>query len=419
MSFAATWRSWRLKVHDTLEVGGEAQPMGRVVNVFLVILIVANGVAFAAETVNSVYARWGPELEAFNTFSVMVFTIEYVLRLWSAVDIPLLRRLPHWQARLKFALRPMMIIDLLAFLPWYIYQIIPLDLRALRILRLFRLFRLLKLLRYSPALQTLQRTLVNESRALFGAILVMMILLLITASIVYFLEREAQPDKFDSIPAAAWWALATLTTIGYGDIVPITPLGKVFGGVVMLIGLGMFAVPIAILSAGFSQEAARHEFVVTWSMVARMPLFSSLGVEEVAEVTKLLYTRLFQPGATIVSAGDPGGAMFLIGSGEATVRLGGGRRITLREGDFFGEMALLERRRHKHDVIADTLCRVYVLDSEGLARLSRGHPEIRQHIEAVAKKRARENERLARRGVTSAPRSRSNRPKKLGETEAQ
>ena len=190
----------------------------------------------------------------------------------------------------------------------------PFDLRALRVLRLFRLFRLLKLLRYSPALLTLKRVVAREYRALLGALLLMMMLMLFSAAIIYFLEREAQPDKFGSIPAAAWWALATLTTIGYGDIVPITPWGKVFGGIVMLFGLGMFALPIAILATGFSQESARHEFVVTWSMVARVPLFSTLDAAEVAEVTKLLYTRLFQPGATIVHAGDPGGAMYFIGS---------------------------------------------------------------------------------------------------------
>jgi voltage-gated potassium channel len=415
MGFAATWRSWRVKVHDVLEVGGEAHPMGRVVNVFLVILIVANGLAFAAETINSLYARYGREFEAFNTFSVLVFTIEYALRVWSSVEIPLLKRLPHWRARLRFALRPMMIIDLLAFLPWYLSPLFPLDLRALRLLRLFRL---LKLLRYSPALQTLQRVLASEYRALLGALLVMMVLLLFAASIIYFVERDAQPDKFGSIPAAAWWALATLTTIGYGDIVPVTPLGKLFGSVVMLIGLGMFALPIAILSAGFSQESARHEFVVTWSMVARVPLFASLDANEVAEVTKLLYTRLFQPGATIVSAGDPGGAMYMIGSGEATVCVVPGHPIKLREGDFFGEMALLERRRHKHDVVADTLCRVYVLDSEGLARLSRKHPEIGKHIKTVADERAREN-RKAEQGRDPAPRSRQAAASKRGKTEAQ
>ncbi len=184
----------------------------------------------------------------------------------------------------------------------------------------------------------------------------------------------------------------------------------------MLFGLGMFALPIAILSAGFSQELARHEFVVTWSMVARVPLFNTLDAAEVAEVTKLLYTRLFQPGATIVPAGDPGGAMYFIGSGEATVCVVPGHPIKLKEGDFFGEMALLEHRRHKHAVVADTLCRVYVLDSEGLARLSRRHPEISAHIKDVAEQRERENRAVRLR--PSGPRARASARKKVGGSEA-
>jgi voltage-gated potassium channel len=287
---------------------------------------------------------------------VIVFTVEYLLRLWSSVEIPLLQRLPPWRARLKFATRPMMIIDMLAILPWYIHQILPFDFRALRLLRLFRL---LKLIRYSPALQTLKRVVAHEWRALLGALLLMMMLLVFASTIICFLERSAQPEHFGSIPASAWWALETLTTVGYGDVTPVTALGKMFGGIVMLFGLRMFALPVAITATGFNQEAARHEFVVTWSMVARVPLFSTLDAAEVAELTKLLYTRAFQPGAMIVSTGEPGGAMYLIGSGEATVCLVPGHPIKLKEGDFFGEMALLEHRRHKHDVVADTLCRVW------------------------------------------------------------
>ena len=190
--------------------------------------------------------------------------------------------------------------------------------------------------------------------------------------------------------------MATLTTVGYGDIVPITPLGRLFGGLVMLIGLGMFALPIAIISAGFSQESARNEFVVTWSMVARVPLFSTLDAAEVAEVSKLLYSRLVPAGGVIVSAGDAGRAMYFIASGDASVQLAAGRRAQLHKGDFFGEMALLERRPHTHDVVADTPCRIYVLDGEAVARLSLRHPEIVEHIKQVAMERRRENEEMER-----------------------
>ena len=384
MTAKTAWRGWRREVNDLLEVGGDAHPAGRLVNAFIIVLIILNAIAFAADTVPALAERYAVEFEVFNVFSVIVFTIEYVLRVWSSVEIPMLSRLPRWQARLRFATRPMMIIDLLAFFPWYLHWMYPMD---LRVLRLFRLFRLLKLVRYSPALQTLGRVIADEYRALLGALLVILVLLLFSATAMYYLEREAQPDKFGSIPDAAWWALATLTTVGYGDVVPVTPWGKLLGGVVMLLGVGMIALPVAIIATGFSQESGRHQFVVTWSMVARVPLFASMDHSEVAEITKLLYTRTYLPGVPMVRTHDAGDAMFIIASGEALVDTGKGHHVTLKEGDFFGEMALLERRRHKHDVVAKTNCRVYVLDSQSLARLGRRHPEIMNRIRKVAEAR--------------------------------
>ncbi len=315
----------------------------------------------------------------------MVFSVEYVLRIWSAVEIPMLSRMPPWKARARFAARPIMIVDLLAVLPWYLQPFFSVDLRSLRV---FRLFRLLKLARYSPALQTLGRVLADEYRALLGALLVLLVLLLFASTTIYFLERDAQPDKFGSVPAAAWWALATLTTVGYGDVVPITPLGKIVGGIVMLLGVGMIALPVAIIATGFSQESNRHQFVVTWSMVARVPLFASMDESEIAEICKLLYTRTYPPGVPIVRTGDAGDAMFLIAGGEAVVEISQSNQVVLKEGDFFGEMALLERRRHKHDVAAKTSCRVYVLDATSLARLTARHPDILQRIRDMAAARA-------------------------------
>jgi voltage-gated potassium channel len=385
MAAESVWRRWRREVHDILEVGGDAHPAGRFVNTFIVVLIFLNAIAFAAETVDHLADRYGRYFDAFNVFSVAVFSIEYLLRLWSAVDIPMLSRMKPWRARLRFALRPLMVIDLFAVLPFYFSWLVPMDLRVLRVLRLFRL---LKLVRYSPALQTLGRVVAAEYRALLGALLIILVLLLFASTAAYFLEREAQPDKFGSIPAAAWWALATLTTVGYGDIVPVTPFGKVLGGLVMLLGVGMIALPVAIIATGFNQESSRHQFVVTWSMVARVPLFAAMDESEIAEITKLLYTRNYLPGVPIVRAGGVGDAMYLIAGGEAEVEIGRDKCVVLKEGDFFGEMALLERRRHKHDVVAKTKCRIYVLDAEALSRLARSHPEILRHIREVAKLRA-------------------------------
>jgi voltage-gated potassium channel len=395
MRATTAYRRLRREVHDVLEVGGDAHPMGRVVNGFIIVLIFLNAIAFAADTVPELAGRYRWEFAVFNAFSVIVFTVEYALRIWSAVEIPMLSRLPRWQARLRYAMRPMMIIDLLAFLPWYLHWLYPLDLRLLRV---FRLFRLLMLVRYSPALQTLGRVVTDEYRALLGALLVILILQLFASSGMYLIERHMQPDKFGSIPQAAWWALATLTTVGYGDVVPVTPLGKMLGGVVMLLGVGMIALPVAIIATGFSQESTRHQFVVTWGMIARVPLFGSMDYSEIAEITKVLYTRTFMPGVPIVRASDAGDAMFIIASGEAVVEISPGQHALLKEGDFFGEMALLEHRRHKHDVVAKTRCRVYVLDSMSLARLERRHPEIMQQIRKMAEARVLANEPTRRQG---------------------
>ena len=198
-------------------------------------------------------------------FSVVVFTVEYLLRLWSSVEIPLLRRLPHWRAQLNFSEadddhRPARYPALV-----YFALIVPFDLRALRVLRL-PLFRLLKLLRYSPALLTLKRVIAHEYRALLqrdpphddaDAVL---------GGRHLFSSSGRRRDKFGLNTAAAWWALSTLTTVGYGDIVPVTPLGKVFGSIVMLLGLGMFALPSPFCPPASARNRRAADFVVTWSV---------------------------------------------------------------------------------------------------------------------------------------------------------
>ena len=377
---SARWRHWRRKVHEILELGSDAHPASYIVNGFIIVLIVANALAFAAETVDELAVRYGAWFRAFNVFSVMVFTIEYALRVWSSVEIPILSRMPPWRARAVFASRPIMIIDLLAFAPWYLTWLFPADLRFLRLLRVLRLFRLV---RFSPALQTLFGVCKEESGALLGSLLLMLILLLFASTGIYFLERHAQPDAFGSIPAASWWALATLTTVGYGDVVPVTAMGKLLGGVVMLLGVGMFALPVAIIATGFSKESVRHQFVATWSMVARIPMFADMSRGELADITKVLDTRSYEPGVPIVRAGDVGENMYILASGEARL-LGKDRTVTLKDGDIFGEMALLEHRRHEHDVIAITHCRLYVLDNRALARLSRRHPGMLKRIRLAA-----------------------------------
>ncbi|MFQ5625829.1 MAG: cyclic nucleotide-gated ion channel [Methyloligellaceae bacterium] len=375
--------SARRHIHDILESGSEHDPVVRLTNTLLVVLITLNVAAFAAETVSELQREYGVAFELFNQLSVAIFTLEYTLRLWSCVEVPLLRSLPPWRARVKFAARPLMVIDLLAILPFYLSFLIGIDLRVLRVLRLFRF---LKLARYSPALVALGRVIANERRALFGAFMVMLALLLFASSGMYFIERHAQPEVFGSIPSSAWWALATLTTIGYGDVVPVTAIGRVFGGIIMIFGLGMFALPIGIIATGFSHEANRREFVITWGMVARVPIFAHLEAAVVARVGAMLYSRSYQEGESIVHVGDEADAMFFIASGEVAVETDSGE-IRLGEGDFFGEMGLLYRRRRTHNVTAVTKCRVLVLDKSDFEQLCHREPELLSHVRSVAEQR--------------------------------
>ena len=186
----------------------------------IVALILINIAAFVAETVPQLALRYGVWFRVLEAFSVSVFTIEYAARLWTAVEVPFLGRLPPWRARLKWSLRAYLVIDLLAILPFYLGAILSLDLRVLRVLRLLRFF---KLSRYSPALHTLMRVLISERRSLSAAGLLLCAALLLSATGMYYIEGEGQPDKFGSVPQAAYWAMTTLTTVGYGDATPLTP----------------------------------------------------------------------------------------------------------------------------------------------------------------------------------------------------
>jgi voltage-gated potassium channel len=154
----------------------------------------------------------------------------------------------------------MAIVDLLAILPAFLPLIFPLDLRIIRFLRLFRLFRLFKMSRYVDSLNSLDDVVRSKKEELTVTVVMIAMLLLFSSSLMYVVETEAQPDKFPDIPSAMWWGVATLTTVGYGDVFPVTPLGKVLGGFIAFLGIGMFALPTGILASGFAEEIRkRHE----------------------------------------------------------------------------------------------------------------------------------------------------------------
>ncbi len=215
----------------------------------LIVLIALNVAAVILETVDPIYHAYKIWFDLFDLFSVLVFTIEYVARVWTIVEDE--RFSDGWRGRIRYMMTPMAIIDLLAILPFYFSLFIDADLRILRALRLLRVF---KLTRYSSAMTMLLDVLQEEAKTLFACFFILFILLIITSTGAYLVEQAVQPDVFGSIPDSMWWALVTLTTVGYGDVTPVTPLGRIFGGIVTIIGVGMAALPAGILASGLADQ---------------------------------------------------------------------------------------------------------------------------------------------------------------------
>jgi voltage-gated potassium channel len=225
-------------------------------NVAIGALILANVVAVILESVASIQARFAVLFAQFEALSIAVFSVEYVLRVWTCVERPRYRH-PLW-GRMRFLVSPMALIDLAAILPAYLPGDPSFDLRFARMIRLVRMLRVLKFARYSRTLQTFGAVFKEKRFDMALVLLFLGLLVVLASSAMYYVEHPAQPQAFSSIPAAMWWSVMTLTTVGYGDIYPITPLGKFLGAIIALIGIGFFALPAGILAAAFAEEVAQE-----------------------------------------------------------------------------------------------------------------------------------------------------------------
>ncbi len=382
----------RQRTFELVELARPGDRASRIVDIGLLVLIVANAAAVVLETVPSIEARYGRLLWSFEVFSVLVFTLEYAGRIWTAVEMPFLSRKSPAAARFHLATRPHMLIDLVAILPFYLAFLLPFDLRLLRVVRIFRI---LKLSRFSPTMHTLMRVIANERRTLLGTLMLFGTLLLFAASAAYLAEREAQPDKFGSIPEAAWWAIATLTTVGYGDITPVTVLGKLVGAVTMIAGVIVLALPIAVIASSFAAEVGQRDFVVTWPLLSRIPALSDLNAEDIGRMIHHLKALHFDAHREVISPEDEADAMFFIVSGAVRVRTSAGETI-FQTGEFFGELAMLEARDHTHAYRTVSPTKLLRLSRADFLFLCETHPRVTDHIAEVAKSR-----REARDGVQS------------------
>jgi voltage-gated potassium channel len=249
---------------------------------------------------------------------------------------------------------------------------------------------LVKVIPGVPGLRQLRRVLVLESGPLLSVLVIFLTVLFLGSIAEYLLERDAQPATFGNVPAALWWAVVTLTTTGYGDVVPITPLGRIVAALVMICGLGVFGLWTGILATGFAAETRRDNFLKTWESVTKVPFFATLGPSAIADVTHMLRTIDLPPRAMIIRKDQQGDCMYFIASGEVEVDLPG-KKVRLGEGAFFGEMALLGSNLRSANITTTRLSKLLVLDLVDFRLLMARHPDLAQTIDAEAKRRELEN----------------------------
>ena len=240
-------RQIKQKVYDVMEEIGDKD--SRFFEIIIQTLIMLNIVSLILETVDWLYLPHKYFFHVIDLIFVLVFTIEFALRVWASTATPAYRH-PLW-GRLRYAFTTIALIDLLAILPFYLPL---LGLEELRYLRSLRLFRLFKLFRYSKTLSLFQKVVWDKRQELLTTLVFLLFMLLFASSLMYHAEHMAQPEAFSSIPAAMWWAIATLTTVGYGDVFPVTTWGRVLASIIAVLGIGMFALPTGIMGAAFVEE---------------------------------------------------------------------------------------------------------------------------------------------------------------------
>jgi len=343
--------------------------------------LAAFGIAIVlAETMEPVQADYGQELAAGFYIVGGFFIAEYLLRLIAAPAKPGHEHLASWRARALWAVSPGGIFDLVCALPGVLFMME----RAWA--SFFGFIWASKYVRYSPGLASLGRVVRNERQSLFSVLLGFGIVLLTAASIAYLLEREANPAVFGSIPAALWWAIVTLTTTGYGDVVPSTIAGRILGGTVMTGGILVFALWSGILANGYAQELRRREFLRTWELVAKVPFFHNIGASLIAEVARLLRPRDYPAGAVVMRRGQPGDCMYFIADGEVEIQLPG-QHVYLISGQFFGEVALLTGAPRNATVVATQPSTLLSLDIVDFHELLARQPELARIIHEEAQHR--------------------------------
>ena len=382
-SWHSTARKVRHRLYQILEQGPVGDRASWLVGRFLVLLIVVNLVAMTLESLPSLEARYRALFDLIEICSLIFFSTEYLLRIWVAAEHAPHSRPSPVQARMRFASSFDGLVDLLAVLPFWVALFFSADLRFILVLRAVRF---LKLARHSTAMRSLLDAIYSERRALLGGLVILAGTTLVSASTMYLVERDAQPEKFGTIPDAMWWAIVTLGSVGYGDTVPVTVPGKLVAAVTILFGLMMVALPVGIIASAFANEIRRRDFVVTWSMLARFPLFAELNAVEIADIMRLLKAQTFHAGDVIIRKGEEGHSMYFIAAGEVEIELPNDR-VRFGAGEFFGEIAALKRSKRSATATAISRTNLLILEAKDLHALMARDPRIAEQVKAAARKR--------------------------------
>ena len=345
------------------------------------VFAVAGLVALVTDTVGEIHARVGTALDLIFDLTLGFFVAECLVRLWAAPAAPWAHPGHPWRARWQWASGGG-VLDLLALLP------LAAMLAGVPVLvaRVLGVLWILKFGRYSEGMALVGRVLRSARGPVESLFLAFLVVLLMAATLEYLAENKAQPEAFSSIPAALYWAVTTLTTTGYGDVVPLTSLGRFIAGVVMIGGIATFAFLAGILANSFAEEMRRREFLRTWDLVARVPFFREVGAATIAEVTKLLRARDVPAGTIVTRRGEPGDCMYFIAEGEVAIQIEP-KPLVLSTGQFFGEIALVTGSPRTATVVARKSCQLLLLDIADFRRLAAAQPELMRAIDEEARRR--------------------------------
>jgi len=314
-----------------------------------------------------------------------LFTLEYAARIAVAPEHQGAATSAR-RARLEYVTSAIGFVDLFAAASYWLALA---DVVAPRIEAVIALAAVCKLVRYAPGLDIIVTVFRQEARPLASAVLALFVVLTIASGIMFLIEHDAQPTVFASIPHTLWWGMVTVASVGYGDMAPVTPLGKAFASIVMLFGLAMFAVPAGILASGFAGELRRRDFIVTWETVAQVPLFGELDASRIAAIARLLRPQIIPAHHVIVRRGEPADAMYFIMDGEVEIDLRP-NPVRLAKGQHFGEIALLKKTNRTATVTTRTECRLLALEAHEFHRLMSQHPDLAASVARITEERLRE-----------------------------